>query len=203
MDKKLQNHWQSVYQNKDISKVSWAQKGKSLSFELILKYSTINSKIIDCGSGASNLVDELLNSGYSDITLLDISNEALKMVEDRIGNKAQFIAKNILDFDVKNNNGFDIWHDRAVLHFLTKKSEIEKYFEILKSSLGVGGMAIIASFATDKIRKCSDLNTQSYDKDSMLKIIGDDFKMLEFLVENHQTPNGDSQLFNYFCLQKT
>jgi cyclopropane fatty-acyl-phospholipid synthase-like methyltransferase len=204
----IQKHWDKVYKEKNITKVSWYQDNnalsQNLSANLILKYSNPHSKIFDCGSGASTLVDELLSKKYQDITLLDISSNALEITNTRIKNdKVRFINQGILDFEIKTfDEKFDIWHDRAVLHFLTKEDNYKKYFQILSESVQTGGVAIIATFAPDKIRQCSNLDTKAYDTKEIEKLAGNNWNLLENLQENHQTPNGDSQLFNYFCLQK-
>jgi trans-aconitate methyltransferase len=193
-------HWDRVYNEKDVQKVSWYQNKHTLSTQLIGKYNTQTSRVIDCGSGASTLVDELLHLQYTNITLLDISDTALQIVKNRIGNTATFIASDILDF--QTNTLFDVWHDRAVLHFLTKEQDCKKYFEILASSVTTGGVAIIATFAPDKVRQCSNLNTKAYDAQTMQHLTQHHWKLLEILEEKHQTPNGDMQLFNYFYLQR-
>jgi cyclopropane fatty-acyl-phospholipid synthase-like methyltransferase len=204
----IQKHWDKVYKEKNITKVSWYQDNnalsQNLSTNLILKYSNPQSKIFDCGSGASTLVDELLENNYKNITLLDVSNNALKVVASRIGSQAKFINKSILDFklDGKFDEKFDIWHDRAVLHFLTKEDEYKRYFQILSESVKTGGVAIIATFAPDKIRQCSNLDTKAYDIKEIEKLAGNNWNLLENLQENHQTPSSNNQLFNYFCLQK-
>jgi ubiquinone/menaquinone biosynthesis C-methylase UbiE len=126
----IQKHWDKVYKEKNITKVSWYQDNnalsQNLSANLILKYSNPHSKIFDCGSGASTLVDELLSKKYQDITLLDISSNALEITNTRIKNdKVRFINQGILDFEIETfDEKFNIWHDRAVLHFLTKEDEL-------------------------------------------------------------------------------
>jgi SAM-dependent methyltransferase len=204
----IQKHWDKVYKEKNITKVSWYQDNnalsQNLSTNLILKYSNPQSKIFDCGSGASTLVDELLSKKYQDIALLDISSNALEITKTRIKNdKVRFINQGILDFEIETlDEKFDIWHDRAVLHFLTKEDEYKKYFQILSESVKTGGVAIIATFAPDKIRQCSNLDTKAYNIKEIEKLAGNNWNLLENLQENHQTPSGDNQLFNYFCLQK-
>ena len=198
MNKKT--HWEKVYLEKDMSRVSWYQPNESLSFNLILKYSNPQSKVIDVGCGASYLVDNLLQKEYKNISLLDISCKALEITKDRVGDKVKYFCQSMLDF---TETDFEIWHDRAVLHFLTKKDDYQKYAQVLAQSIKTNGIAIIATFAPDKVRKCSDLNTKAYDKDAILQLFGDEFVLLEFLQESHPTPNNDKQLFNYFCLQKT
>lgn len=196
MDKK--QHWENVFTAKDLDKVSWKQSGNTMSFQLVQKYAEFNDNIIDVGCGTSSLIDNLLNIGYQNITILDISKTALDIVKQRLKDNITYICSDITDFNSEDK--FHLWHDRAVLHFLTQDGEIRQYFKTLSNSLHINGVAIISTFANDKIRKCSNLETKAYDKEVTLRYCKD-FKLINYFSEEHQTPSGDNQLFNYFILK--
>jgi len=196
-----QKHWQNKYQTDSFDTVSWYQKKPTISLNLIKKYAKNTDAIIDAGAGASYLVDNLLQNNFENITLLDISEVALNITKQRLNNaKIKFIVQDVLDF--KNEEKYNIWHDRAVFHFVKNKIEQQKYLEIVYQSLVKNGIFILATFAVDGPKKCSNLEIYQYDKDIIIKYLGDKFKLLEELKETHITPNKKPQLFNYFVLQK-
>ena len=145
MENKL--HWENIYQTKKIDGVSWYQETPSESIELIKKFSTTNSDmIIDIGCGKGFLADNLLKLNYENITLVDISKNALKEVKERVNNKSlNFIETDVLN--LKSEQTFDIWHDRAVFHFITEKESVEKYISLCNKYIGKGGKLIIGTFA--------------------------------------------------------
>ena len=141
-----------------------------MSLELINKYACKDDEIIDVGCGASLLVDNLIEQEYKNITLLDTSNTSLDIVKKRVANNASiptYICSDVLDF--KSDKQFNIWHDRAVFHFLLNKKDREKYFEILQNSLASDGTAIISTFAIGSDKQCAGLDIVQYDYEKMLQ----------------------------------
>ena len=154
--------WNNVYKSKDIDAVSWYADRLDTSLELIEKHCLQKeNSIIDIGSGRSSLVDDLCNLGYNNLTLLDISEEAISQTLNRLGElpvSIKTIIGNISKITTQENL-YDLWHDRAVFHFLSEKSQRNKYIQNLKRSLKKNGIAIIATFGPDGPDKCSGLNT--------------------------------------------
>lgn len=153
MEKK--KHWENIYQTKNIDGVSWYQETPYESIELIKKFSTTDfDMIIDIGCGKSFLADNLLKLNYKNITLVDISLNALKEVKDRLNNKSlNFIETDVLNLKLEQT--FDIWHDRAVFHFIIDKKSVEKYISLCNEYIVEGGKLIIGTFAEDGPLKCS------------------------------------------------
>ena len=173
--------WNNVYKSKDIDAVSWYADRLDTSLELIEKNCLQKeNSIIDIGSGRSSLVDDLCNRGYNNLTLLDISEEAISQTLNRLGKlpvSIKTIIGNISKITTQENL-YDLWHDRAVFHFLTEESQRNKYVQNLKRSLKKNGIAIIATFGPDGPDKCSGLNTMKYDKTTLHAELGDDFQIL-------------------------
>jgi hypothetical protein len=156
------------------------------------------AKIIDIGGGGSNLVDFLLAEGFTNLSVLDISEAAIFRAQERLGagaSRVNWIVCDILEFKPKEK--YDVWHDRAAFHFQTETAKIDTYLNIVKNA--VDGMVIIGTFSTDGPTKCSGLEIQQYDEDGMkAKFIKSDFKNLECKREDHITPSGAVQNF-VFC----
>ena len=192
--------WNNVYKSKNFDAVSWYADRLFTSLELIEKHCLKKeSPIIDIGSGRSSLVDDLCNLGYNNLTLLDISEEAISQTLNRLGElpvSIKTIIGNISKITTQENL-YDLWHDRAVFHFLTEKTQRNKYIQNLKRSLKKNGIAIIATFGPDGPDKCSGLNTMKYDKTELHAQLGDDFQILGSKIEYHQTPFNTSQQFIY------
>ena len=194
-------HWEKIYQTKKIDGVSWYQENPSESIELIKKFSDKNSdKIIDIGCGKSFLADNLLKLNYVNITLVDISLNALNEVKSRLKNKyLNFIETNILNFN--SENGYDIWHDRAVFHFITDNKEINKYLKICNKHINKGGILIIGTFAEDGPLKCSGLEIKRYSIENLRKLFRENFEFIEGFKKLHKTPFETQQSFT-FCVFK-
>jgi SAM-dependent methyltransferase len=196
-----QKHWQDKYQTDAFDSVSWYQKKPIFSLNLIQKYATIDNTIIDAGAGASRLVDYLLEIGFENITLLDISKTALDITKNRINNKkVEFIAHDILDF--KSAKKYQLWHDRAVFHFVRDTNEQQQYLDIVHQSLSDDGIFILATFDPKGPKECSNLEISAYDSDKLKNILKNRFKLVETVQEIHITPKDKEQIFNYFVLQK-
>ncbi|KAG1682838.1 Methyltransferase-like protein 13 [Nymphon striatum] len=201
--KSQKSHWENVYQKKGPKKVSWFQEHAETSLKVIQQHvSDKNAHIIDIGAGASTLVDDLLESGYKHIDVLDISDEALDIAKERLGEKQEqvnWLTTNILETSLPKHH-FDFWHDRAVFHFLTKQEDREKYVAQVFNALKPGGKVIISTFGPDGPLKCSGLPIVRYDHDSLHNEFGSAFTLLEHGKEDHLTPDGSIQKFIYcYC----
>tara|TARA_B100000676_G_C17950141_1_gene771557 strand:- start:503 stop:1117 length:615 start_codon:yes stop_codon:yes gene_type:complete len=200
MDNK--KHWENIYQKKEIDGVSWYQKIPIESLQLIKKYSISNSdKIIDIGCGKSFLADNLLELNYTYISLVDISSNALKEVKDRLQNKSlNFIETDILNFN--SNDKYDIWHDRAVFHFITNPEGIEKYISLCNKYINNQAILIIGTFAEDGPLKCSGLEIKRYSVDQISGLFKETFELVESFKMLHKTPFDTEQSFLFCVLRK-
>ena len=199
MEQQLKEHWDTIYKTKQPDEVSWTQQVPSISLDFIHKFNISKAAtIIDIGGGDSNLVDYLLAEGYSNISVLDISEAAINRAKKRLGkdaNKVNWIVSDILDFWPEEK--FDVWHDRAAFHFQTDPDKINKYLNIVKNA--VNGMVVIGTFSVDGPRKCSGLEIKQYDEEGMKeKLETAQFKNIECKREDHITPSGAIQNF-VFC----
>ncbi|OJX32222.1 MAG: SAM-dependent methyltransferase [Chryseobacterium sp. 36-9] len=192
------NHWENVYETKNPDEVSWTQKIPQTSLDLIEEASKDkSSKIIDIGGGDSNLTDFLLEKGFENISVLDISAKALEKAKTRLGTQAEkvnWITTNITEF--KPNTTYDIWHDRAAFHFLTTEEEIKKYAEIVKNA--VSDTLIIGTFSVNGPQKCSGLPIVQYDEGRLKAIFSESFELVKSFTEDHITPFNTVQNF-IFC----
>ena len=200
MDKK--KHWENIYQTKNIDGVSWYQETPYESIELIKKFSTTDSDlIIDIGCGKSFLADNLLKLNYKNITLVDISLNALNEVKERLNNKSlNFIETDVLNLKLERT--FDIWHDRAVFHFITNKKSVEKYISLCNEYIGEGGKLIIGTFAEDGPLKCSGLEIKRYSVENLKELFKENFEFIEGFKKLHSTPFGTQQSFTFCVFRK-
>lgn len=191
-------HWETVYENKTPDQVSWTQEKPEVSLELICEANlSKTAKIIDIGGGDSKLVDFLLEEGYKNITVLDISSKALEKAKKRLGKKAndvQWIVSDITTFQPTET--YDLWHDRAAFHFLSTKEEIEKYTSIVDQF--VSERLIIGTFSKQGPTKCSGLEISQYDENGLTKVFENHFKKERCLTTDHITPFDTVQNFQ-FC----
>ena len=195
-------HWDSVYQEKDYTQVSWYQVHSTLSFDWIVANTKPDDAIIDVGCGVSVLADDLLDRGYQHLSLLELSSTAIESLKQRLASqldKLAFYNINILDFNTKDR--YQLWHDRAVFHFLTDKNEQDIYLQKLRAYLKPGGYFLLATFAPDGPKQCSELDIVQYDTRKITQRLGEDFKLIQTANEKHPHPNGSVQSFNYFLLQ--
>jgi 2-polyprenyl-3-methyl-5-hydroxy-6-metoxy-1,4-benzoquinol methylase len=196
-------HWENVYSTKAAEEVSWFQEHARLSLQIICDSALApDGRIIDVGGGASTLVDDLLSAGFSKITVLDLSAAALARAKARLGSRAasvQWLEANILDVTLPAST-YDVWHDRAVFHFLTSESERHRYVEQVLHAVKPGGLVIVATFAEDGPEKCSGLPVMRYSADGVHAEFGNTFELLGSQRESHLTPTGKEQKFVYcFC----
>jgi SAM-dependent methyltransferase len=197
-------HWEEVYHGKSPDETSWFQTNPRISLSMIENTGFgVSAALIDIGGGASLLADHLLDRGYRDLTVLDISRAALDRAFRRLGEKSPSI--DWLECDVtrfKPGRVFDIWHDRAAFHFLTLKEDRERYSAALRSALKPGGQAIIATFAPGGPERCSGLPVVRYDSDKLGAVLGPAFELEEQEDEAHRTPAGGEQQFRFFRFKK-
>jgi ubiquinone/menaquinone biosynthesis C-methylase UbiE len=197
-------HWEKIYGEKKPHEVSWYQSNPQKSLELIASTGISKEEpVIDVGGGASLLVDMLLEKGFQNVTVLDISEKALQYAQQRLGElegKVKWLVSDITEFE--STEKFGLWHDRAVFHFLTEKIDRDKYFARVKRSLKKGGFLILCAFAKDGPDKCSNLNVRQYDASLVREEFGEGFDLLQETSEIHQTPWGKDQKFEYFLLKR-
>jgi ribosomal protein L11 methylase PrmA len=198
MTSNIKKHWETVYETKTQEQVSWTQKTPkdSLDFIQSLKLNK-DASIIDIGGGDSFLVDFLLADGYTNISVLDISSIALERAKDRLGinaTKVSWIVSNIIDFKPEQN--YDVWHDRAAFHFLTKENNIRTYVSITEKH--VTKNLIIGTFSNDGPLKCSGLEITQYSRNKMQETFNSKFELVKSFIKNHQTPFNTIQNF-IFC----
>ncbi|MCB9263142.1 MAG: class I SAM-dependent methyltransferase [Flavobacteriales bacterium] len=198
----IKNHWENVYATKTPEQVSWTQATPQTSLDLIATFQLPKSaNIIDVGGGDSHLVDFLLELGYQNITVLDVSGKALERAQKRLGEKAknvEWIECNILDFTPTKQ--YDLWHDRAAFHFLTSVEDIEKYVDTV-SNFVCNGLCI-ATFSTEGPLKCSGLSISQYDEKKLCELFDNCFKKVACHTENHTTPFDTKQNFLFCTFQK-
>ena len=192
-------HWEKVYQQKPATEVSWYQANPELSLALIGAVGAgRDARVVDVGGGASRLVDHLVEAGYRHVTVLDIAGSALQQARRRLGDRAGQVTW--LEQDVSaglSRHRFDIWHDRAVFHFLTDPVDRSRYLTALGTALKPQGQLIIATFALDGPTRCSGLEVVRYSPETLGRTLGAGYHLEETRVEAHQTPAGKPQHFVY------
>ena len=197
-------HWQSVYGRRPADEVSWYQLHPDTSLSLIRSCQLEkNAALIDVGAGASVLVDHLLDEGYLDVTVLDIAKAALDLSRRRLGARADQVRWQVADItEFLPDRAYDLWHDRAVLHFLTESEQRAAYRAALEQALKLGGYLVVGTFAIDGPTKCSGLEIVQYDATKLLDLLGPEFVLREEQKEAHVTPTGAVQQFAWFVLQR-
>jgi SAM-dependent methyltransferase len=195
-------HWERVHRHSAPAELSWFQREPTVSLDLIRRVAPdLDAPIIDVGGGASTLVDALLEAGYRNLTVLDLSDAALGIARARLGARAAQVRW--LEADVRTvplaSSPYEVWHDRAVFHFLTDPRDRAAYVDSVRSAVRPGGHVIVASFALDGPQRCSGLPVIRYSCESMHHELGASFRQLESVREAHHTPRGTTQAFVY-CL---
>jgi SAM-dependent methyltransferase len=193
------SHWETVYSTKAETGVSWYQAEPRLSLELIGAVAPAQGgRIIDIGGGVSVLVDRLLDLPFEEIAVLDISEVALGKAKARLGERAERVRWVVADVTETPELGtFDIWHDRAVFHFLTDPEDRRSYVELALRTVPEEGHLVIATFADDGPKRCSDLDVCCYNARSLVSELGEDFSLVREASETHTTPWDSSQAFFY------
>lgn len=201
----MKSHWENIYNNKQLHEVSWYQPTPTTSLALIEMLNLSEAaKIIDIGGGDSLLVDNLLAHGFKDISVLDISKKALQRAQHRLDDenstKVKWIEADISSY--MPNEIYDLWHDRAVFHFLTDREAIEHYVKISSENIKQGGYLIIATFAEDGPMKCSGLPIQQYSEQSLPAVFAENFELVRLFKEIHLTPTGNEQSFVFAVMKR-
>ncbi|HVL43715.1 MAG TPA: class I SAM-dependent methyltransferase [Acidovorax sp.] len=198
-------HWETVYQTRQPDAVSWFQEHATRSLELIRSTgASLQASVIDVGGGASTLVDDLLASGFENVSVLDLSASALEIAHQRLGaagDSVRWLAGDIRTVNLPEH-AYDIWHDRAVFHFLTDPADRAAYVRQVMRSVKPGGHVIVATFAPDGPEQCSGLPVARYAPAELHREFGPSFELLEHMSEEHKTPWGSVQHFVYcHCLK--
>lgn len=198
-------HWENIYRTKNSSEVSWYQEHAELSIRFILETGVGKSaQIIDVGGGSSTLVDDLLAAGFENVTVFDISGAALRCAQDRLGvlaSTAKWLEADITQADLLTNF-YDVWHDRAVFHFLTRADDRHRYVQAVNRSVKTGGHVIVASFGSGGPERCSGLDVVRYTPETMHDEFGNDFELVDSRAQIHHTPFGTDQQFIYCYCRK-
>lgn len=196
-------HWENVFSTKQENEVSWYQPKPQTSIDFFTENNiSKEAKIIDIGGGDSYLIDNLIELGYQNLFLLDISANAIERIKNRLGAKAEnitFIVSDVLEFQPET--AFDVWHDRASFHFLTTENEISSYKKLVSSSIHENGFLFLGTFSENGPLKCSGLEITQYSETKFESVFGSDFEKINCFTENHPTPFDTLQNF-IFCTFK-
>ncbi len=200
-----QGHWQNVYVSKRDNEVSWFEQTPAASLDLIGRAgATSASAVIDIGGGASRLVDALIEMGFRDVTVLDLSAAALDTARARLGDEASNVEWIVGDVTTwQPPRCYDIWHDRATFHFLIDAQDRAAYLSRLQQALKPGGHAIIATFALDGPERCSGLPVARYDAASLAQTLGEGFELVETMQQQHRTPWDSAQSFQFSLFRRS
>jgi trans-aconitate methyltransferase len=197
-------HWSEVYRSKPSDSVSWYQSAPEPSLRALERFGLpAAASLVDVGGGASNLVDALIERGWSDLTVLDLAEPALEVARKRLGQPAaqvHWIAAGITTW--LPDRTYDVWHDRAVFHFLTRAEERAGYRRALLAGVAPGGLIVMATFAPDGPERCSGLPVQRYGPDSLSRELGPACELVDAWREDHITPAGSAQAFNWCVFRR-
>lgn len=197
-------HWENVFATKAETEVSWFQEYPKTSMEFLELFNLpLDANIIDVGGGDSHFIDALLEKGFQNIYLLDISSNAIERAKKRLGEKAKkitFIVSDITDF--KPTLKFDFWHDRAAFHFLTSEEQVIKYVSIAEQAINPDGYLILGTFSEKGPAKCSGLEIKQYNEASMSSRFEKSFERIKCIEENHITPFNTIQNFLFCSFQR-
>jgi len=196
----VKNHWQKIYTTRNDDQVSWTQSYPHVAVTYLTSLNLPKTaRIIDIGGGASNFADALLDLGYSNITVLDISEEALTKSKVRLGSRASQVTWITTDINsFKSNTKYDFWYDRAVFHFLTDANHVQSYLNIVSNSLVSGGHFFLGTFSENGPQKCSGLEIRQYSAEEMQQTFRDKFIPTKCFKHLHTTPFDTTQEFQ-FC----
>lgn len=197
-------HWENIYSTKELENCSWYQPNPITSLKFIEQAGISKSaKIIDIGGGDSYLPDRLLEKGYTDITVLDISEAALERAKQRLASQAdkvKWIVSDVTQFTPTEK--YDLWHDRATFHFLTDKKEVQNYFATAQNALKSGGILIIGAFSENGPQKCSGIDIRQYTPNKLSKIFQKGYTQLKCINTDHPTPFNTIQNFTFCSFRK-
>ena len=198
------SHWENVFATKNPNEVSWTQKYPKTAMNYLENLNlSKTANIIDIGGGDSNLVDVLLEKGFQNIWVLDISEFALERAKKRLGDKADLVHWIVADItEFKPEVKFDFWHDRAVFHFLTSEASIDKYKTIIENAINKEGNFLLGTFSEKGPLKCSGLEIKQYSENSMKHTFSESFEAVKCFTENHTTPFDTVQNFQFCGFKK-
>lgn len=198
-------HWENVYQTKQLNEVSWFEPTPETSLDFIKQFNIQKTaKIIDIGGGDSLLVDYLLDLGYQDVTVLDISKAALNRAKERLGSRAKRVKWIIADAATfKPTEKYDFWHDRAAFHFLTDEKEIENYVETVQQSISPTGILVIGTFSEQGPKECSGIEIKQYSERTMTDRLKMFFEKIRCITVEHKTPFDTIQNFIFCSFRKS
>jgi 2-polyprenyl-3-methyl-5-hydroxy-6-metoxy-1,4-benzoquinol methylase len=197
-------HWDTAYETSGATGVSWFQPTATASIQLIERLGIApGAAVIDVGGGASSLADDLLDHGFTDVSVLDVSRAALAVVRQRLGSNASvsLLQEDLLTW--KPQRRYDLWHDRAVFHFLVDQSDQETYLRTLRAALRPAGFVIMATFASDGPKYCSGLPVSRYSSVDLSKALGPQLQVVESFRTQHVTPAGVEQPFAWVAARCT
>lgn len=198
-------HWQRAYAERSTDELSWTERSPATSMELIGEAGLEkDAAIIDVGGGASTLAAELNLAGYTDLTVADISAKAMETARSQLGERSariEWVQADVRDHDFGRR--FDLWHDRAVFHFMVDAPDRDGYLSVLRRSLRADGHLILATFGPDGPTECSGLPVSRYDTQSLTEALGGGFQIITSRVRDHRTPSGRSQQFLHAHLRRT
>ena len=197
-------HWDAVYGGKPVAELSWYQERAATSLRLLELADPRHGAVVDVGAGASYLVDGLLDSGWRDVSVLDVSHEALDLVRTRLAARADevtFVVADLLEW--QPDRVYDAWHDRAVLHFLTTPEGRARYAQVAARAVALGGALVVGVFAEDGPEQCSGLPTARYDAAALAAVLAPAFALEHHEREEHVTPWGAVQPFTWGVFRRT
>lgn len=197
-------HWENIYNTKALTDVSWYESTPKTSLDFLEEFKIMpDKKIIDVGGGDSFFVDHLLNLGYKDITVVDISEAALQRAKKRLGTnagKVKWIVADASDFDPGEH--YDFWHDRAAFHFLTNENEITNYINTVQKNLSPEGVLVLGTFSEEGPLKCSGIEIKQYSENTMTQVLNRYFEKVKCISYNHKTPFETVQNFIFCSFKK-
>jgi 2-polyprenyl-3-methyl-5-hydroxy-6-metoxy-1,4-benzoquinol methylase len=197
-------HWENIYQTKEFKEVSWYQQTPITSLDFLKQFNIpTTAKIIDVGGGDSFLVDHLLDIGYQNITVLDVSEAALDRAKQRLGDHAAEVKWIVADAATfKPTEKYDFWHDRATFHFLTQEQEIENYIDTIQQNINPTGILVIGTFSEQGPRKCSGIEIKQYSESTMTNRFRIFFEKIKCITVDHRTPSDTLQNFIFCSFRK-
>jgi len=208
MDNEMKEHWNEVYESTEVKTLGWYEDKPTLCLRLLAKCNIEKSDpVLDVGAGASTFIDCLLDEEYTNIIATDISEVALNKLKERLGVRKASKVKLIVDDIAKpayvyKLENIALWHDRAVLHFLLEKDQIQTYFSTLKKIVRNAGYVLIAAFSLKGAKKCSGLDVKNYDSNMLIENLGEEFHLIEALDYDYTMPSGDIRPYIYTLFQR-
>lgn len=197
-------HWENIYQTKELKDVSWFQPTPETSLDFFKQFNVpTTAKVIDIGGGDSFLVDHLLDLGYQDISVLDISAAAIDRAKHRLGDRAKNVKWIVADAATfKPTEKYDFWHDRAAFHFLTDEQEISNYLETARQNINPTGVLVIGTFSEQGPKKCSGIEIKQYSETKMTDRLKNFFEKIKCITVDHKTPFDTIQNFVFCSFRK-